>query len=64
MASMVFVRICQLRMQLWILLIRFKEIWITNNSLAVFSLTFKRPLILWSLLSKLYHYDIMGPVND
>ena len=61
MVSMVFVRICQLSMQFWILLIRSKVIWIKNCSRAVFSSTLKRLLILWS---KLYHYGIRGPVNE
>ena len=39
--SMVFVRICQLSVQLWMSLIRLKEIWI-NYSLVVFSWTLTR----------------------
>ena len=59
MASMVFVRICQLSMQFWILLIRSKAIWITNCSRAVFSSTLKRLVDHSILLSKLYHYGII-----
>ena len=61
MASTVFVRICQLSMQFWILLIRSKAIWITNCSLAVSSSITVDHLI---LLGKLYHCGIRGPVNE